>query len=107
MELDGNRLMAELHYTEECILRHKRQDEVEDKINQIHEIICGGLHPEQSLSTKVNEMWKENQSVKNFIKGCIVSLIVLIFWCGYQFATLQSCVNKLEKLEVKFESLSK
>ena len=48
-----------------------------------------------------------NQSVKNFIKGCIVSLIILIFWCGYQFATLQGCVNKLEKLEVKLESLSR
>lgn len=99
--------MTEHQFSHECILRHQRQDEVEEKINQIHEIICGGLHPEQSLSTKVNEMWKENQSVKNFVKGCIVSLIVLIFWCGYQFATLQHCVNKLEQLEVKFESLSR
>ena len=107
MELDGNKIMTEFHYTDECILRHKRQDEVEEKINQIHEIICGGLHPEQSLSTKVNEMWKENQSVKNFIKGCIVSLVVLIFWCGYQFAILQGCISKLEKLEVKLESISK
>lgn len=99
--------MTEHQFSPECALRHQRQDEVEEKINQIHEIICGGLHPEQSLSTKVNEMWKENQSVKNFVKGCIVSLIVLIFWCGYQFATLQHCVNKLEQLEVKFESFSR
>lgn len=92
---------------EECILRHKRQDETEKKIDQMYEIICGGIHPENSLSTKVDEMWKENQSVKNFIKGCIVSLVVLIFWCGYQFAILQNCVAKLSVLEAKIESISK
>lgn len=92
---------------QECILRHKRQDETEKKIDQMYDIICGGLHPEKSLSTKVDEMWKENQSVKSFIKGCIVSLVVLIFWCGYQFAVLQNCVTKLTKLEAKIESVSK
>ena len=94
-----------LHH--ECVIRHKRQDEIEKKIDQMYEIICGGIHPEKSLSTKVDEMWKENQSVKSFIKGCIVSLVVLIFWCGYQFAVLQNCVNKLNTLEVKFERISK
>lgn len=93
--------------SEECILRHKRQDETEKKIDEMYEIICGGIHPEDSLSTKVNEMWKENQSVKNFIKGCVVSLVVLIFWCGYQFAILQNCVAKLSVLEAKIESISK
>lgn len=92
---------------EDCILRHKRQDETEKKIDQMYEIICGGIHPENSLSTKVDEMWKENQSVKSFIKGCIISLVVLIFWCGYQFAILQNCVSKLNTLEAKIESVSK
>lgn len=90
---------------EECILRHKRQDETEKKIDQIYEIICGGLHPEKSLSTKVNAMYEANKSFKNFIKGCIVSIIVLIFWGGYQFAVLQQCVTKIDKLEARVESI--
>ena len=93
--------------SQECILRHKRQDETDAKINQIYDIICGGLHPEQSLSTKVNEMYEANNSFKSFIKGCILSLVVLVFWCGYQFAVLQHCVTKLEKLEARIENCSR
>ena len=69
--------------------------------------VCGGIHPENSLSTKVDEMYRENQGMKNFIKGCVIALITLIFWCGYQFATLQNCVQRIEKLEVKIGQLSK
>lgn len=92
--------------SKDCILRHKRQEETEEKINQMYDIICGGLHPEHSLSTKVDEMWKENQSAKGFIRGCIISLIILIFWCGYQFAILQNCVSELTNLEARIESIS-
>lgn len=106
LELDEDRQMScqdEL----DCKLRHKRQDETETKITEIYEVICGGLHPENSLSTKVNNMYKEHKETKNFIKGCIVSLIVLIFWCGYQYATLTHCVDKINKLEKKIEQFSR
>lgn len=91
----------------ECLLRHKRQDDTEKMITQMYEIICGGLHPENSLSTKVDEMYKENRAVKNFVKGCLISLVMLIFWCGYQFAVLQHCVERIEKIEVQIESIGK
>lgn len=91
--------------TTECALRHKRQDDTEKMIAQMYEIICGGIHPENSLSTKVDEMYTENRAIKNFIKGCLISLVALIFWCGYQFAILQGCVDKIEKIEVQLESI--
>ena len=93
--------------TEDCFLRHKRQDDTEKKINEMYDIICGGIHPENSLSTKVNEMLNENKSVKNFIKSCIVSLVILIFWCGYQYAVLHNCEQKIDKLETRIESISR
>lgn len=92
---------------QECLIRHKRLDDTEKMITQMYEVVCGGIHPENSLSTKVDEMYRENQGMKNFIKGCVVALITLIFWCGYQFATLQNCVQRIEKMEVKIGQLSK
>lgn len=91
----------------DCLLRHERQDKLEKQIAEIYEVICGGVHPENSLSTKVNEMWRENQGIKNFIKGTLVSFLILIFWCGYQFALLNGCIKKIEQLEARFESISK
>lgn len=89
----------------DCILRHKKQDECNSKIDQMFEIICGGLEPENSMKTKVDTLYKERAEIKKIFIANLTMLIAIVFWCGYQYAVLDSHTAKIAELEKKMDSI--
>lgn len=92
--------------SEECILRHQKQDEMNVKINDIHDALLGtALSLEPSIKQKVNEIYTERKNFKKWIAGSIITVVVFIFTLGMVYEKFNSFKKSLDDLTIRVQSL--
>lgn len=98
--------MTECRTTEECTLRHKLQDELNNQIKDIHDALLGTpLSKEPSIKEKVSEMYKERTDLKKWFVGSIVTIIAFIFTLGITYERIQHLSHDVEELTKRVQSL--
>jgi hypothetical protein len=94
---------------QECILRHKQQDEFNEKVDQMYEVICGGMEPENSMKVKVDTLYSERRERRSLNSKLFftfaITLVTVIFWCGYNFAVIKNHEDRLDTIEAKLSNV--
>jgi len=89
-----------------CALRHKAQDESKEQIKEIYEIICGGTCPENSMKTKVDTLFKERNETRGWLVANLFTVLIIFFWCGYQYSVLQGHTEAINKIENRLDAMA-
>lgn len=94
------------HLSEECIIRHQKQDELNQQIRDIHDALLGtALSSEPSIKEKVNEIYDERKAFRKWIAGSILTIIVFIFSLGGIYERFNSIKRTIDDLTTRVQHL--
>lgn len=94
------------HLSEECIIRHQKQDELNQQIKDIHDALLGtALSTEPSIKEKVNEIYDERKTVKKWVAGSLLTIVVFIFSLGSIYERFNSIKRTIDDLTIRIQHL--